>query len=164
MLLLPPASAAAAPVLPANRRYADSTENDMSTPPLVEAFYAKIWNAGLVDSATELLTDSFVFRGSLGTDLLDRGEFLAYVQTIRSALAEYHCEILACVTEGDRAFAQMHFSGRHVGVFRGFPPTGKPVHWLGAALFRFEGSAIAQLWVLGDLLGVEALLKANQAA
>jgi len=136
------------------RRYADSMKTDMSTPIQVEMFYQKIWNAGDVEVATDLLTEEFVFRGSLGPELKGRGAFLAYVQSVRSALADYHCEILACVTENDRAFAQMRFSGRHVGVFRGFPPTGKPVHWLGVALFRFEGPAIAQLWVLGDLLGL----------
>ena len=77
--------------------------------------------------------------------------------------ADYRCEILACVTEGDQAFAQMRFSGQHVAEFRGYPPTGKPVQWLGAALFSFERRAIARLWVLGDLMGLEAVLKANQA-
>ncbi len=65
---------------------------------------------------------------------------------------------------GDGAFAQMHFSGRHVGVFRGFPPTGKPVHWSGAALFQFEGPTIARLWVLADVHGLEAMRNANHAA
>ena len=136
----------------------------MSTPTQVEAFYDSIWNTGRTDAASDLLTETFVFRGSLGAELRGRGEFLAYVQAVRSALADYHCEILECVTEGDRAFAKMRFTGRHVGVFMGFPPTGKPVHWLGAALFRFEGPSIAQVWVLGDLVGLEVVPKANQAA
>lgn len=136
----------------------------MSTPFQVEAFYERIWNAGDLDAAVALLTDEFVFRGSLGDELQGRDAFLAYVQAVRSALADYHCEILECVTEHDRAFAKMRFSGRHVGVFRGFPPTGQPVHWSGAALFRFDGPSIAQLWVLGDLLGLENMLKAHQAA
>lgn len=47
-------------------------------------------------------------------------------------------------------------------VFRGFSPTGSP-SLVRAALFQFEGPAIAQLWVLGDPLGFEVILKANQA-
>jgi len=111
-----------------------------------------------------LLTKDFSFRGSLGAELRGQDDFLAYVRSVRLALAGYRCEILACVSEGDQAFAQMRFSGQHVGEFRGYQPTGKPVHWLGAALFRFERRAIAELWVLGDLMGLEAVLKANQAA
>lgn len=68
--------------------------------------------------ASDLLTDAFVFRGSLGAELQGRDDFLAYVRAVRSALADYHCEIQECVTEGNRAFAQMRFSGRHIDVFR----------------------------------------------
>jgi len=136
----------------------------MSTPDLVAAFYQRIWNAGDLEAASALLTTDFSFRGSLGAELVGQDAFLAYVRSVRLALAEYRCEILACVTEEDQAFAQMRFSGRHVGVFLGYLPTGKAVHWEGAALFRFEGRAIAQLWVLGDLVGLDAVLRANQAA
>ncbi len=60
--------------------------------------------------------------------------------------------------------AKMRFSGRHVGVFRGHAPSGKYVHWLGAALFRFDGPRIVELWVLGDLTGLETVLQANRSS
>jgi len=56
----------------------------------------------------------------------------------------------SCVAEENQAFAKMYFSGRDVAAFRGYEPTGKLVQWLGAALFRFEDSMIAELWVVGD--------------
>ncbi|MCU0646773.1 MAG: ester cyclase [Gemmatimonadaceae bacterium] len=130
----------------------------MSTPPLVTAFYDAIWNRGDLSATHALLTDAFVFRGSLGDELHGRDAFTAYVHMVRAALADYRCEVLDCVTEGDRAFAQMRFSGRHVGVLRGRAPTGASVHWLGAALFHLEGARIARLWVLGDLAGLDAQL------
>jgi steroid delta-isomerase-like uncharacterized protein len=136
----------------------------MSSPALVTAFYDRLWNDGELDAADALLAEDFRFRGSLGAELRGRAAFLDYVRTVRGALADYRCEILECVAEGDQAFAQMRFGGRHVGAFRGFEPTGKPVQWMGAALFRFEGGAIASLWVLGDLAGLDAVLRANQPA
>jgi predicted ester cyclase len=136
----------------------------MSTPTLVEAFYERIWNRGDLDATSDLLVREFRFRGSLETATLGQDAFREYVRALRGALADYRCEILACVSEGDHAFAKMRFSGRHVALFRGHAPTGKPVHWLGAALFRFEMGAIAELWVLGDLAGLEALLSANRSA
>jgi predicted ester cyclase len=57
----------------------------------------------------------------------------------------------------------MRFSGRHEAAFRGYEPTGKLVQWLGAALFKFEDSRIAGLWVLGDLAELDSLLKAQAA-
>jgi steroid delta-isomerase-like uncharacterized protein len=135
----------------------------MSTPHLVRAFYERIWNAGDLGAADRLLADGLSFRGSLGVELRGREAFLDYVRSIRSALSDYRCEIVECVAEGDRAFAQMRFSGRHAAPFRGYPPTGQQISWAGAALFRFEEGVISRVWVLGDLAGLDALL-AEQAA
>jgi hypothetical protein len=38
------------------------------------------------------------------------------------------------------------------------------VSWLGAAWFRFERTLIGELWVLGDLAGLDEVLRNNQAA
>jgi steroid delta-isomerase-like uncharacterized protein len=136
----------------------------VSTPHLVKAFYNRIWNNGDLAAASELLSEEFCFRGSLGSEMRGRDPFRDYVRSVRSALADYQCEILACVAEGNHAFAKMRFGGIHVAPFRGYPPTGKTVHWLGAALFRFDGGFIAELWVLGDLVGLDATLQANAKA
>lgn len=130
----------------------------MSVPSLIEAFYARIWNAGDPSAPDDLLSEDFSFRGSLGPEMRGRKAFIEYVQSVRTALARYHCEILDCVAEENKAFAKMRFSGIHVAPFRGFKPTQRPVHWLGAALFRFENQTIAELWVLGDLAGLDSLL------
>jgi predicted ester cyclase len=135
----------------------------MSIPPLVDQFYRRIWNDGDLAASQELLSPTFAFRGSLGPTMSGREPFAEYVTSVRSALADYRCRILESVTEGDMAFAKMEFSGRHVGPFRGFEPTHKDVRWLGAALFRFQNGLIADLWVLGDLAGLDAVLRMNQA-
>ena len=133
----------------------------MSTPRLVDSFYARFWNSGDESAADALLTDDFSFRGALGTLARGREGFLEYVRSVRASLAEYHAEILSCVAEGTQAFARMKFSGVHVAPFRGFAPTGRPVEWEAAALFTFRGERIAALWVLGDLAGLDARLKQN---
>ena len=133
----------------------------MSIPSLVRAFYEQLWNAGELDSSSKLLTQDFRFRGSLGSELIGREAFEGYVRCVRDALGEYNCEIIDCVSEGDRAFAKMRFSGVHIGPFRGYQATGKRVSWMGAALFRFKSAAIDELWVLGDLNGLDAELKEN---
>jgi len=135
----------------------------MSTPKLVEDFYGRIWNDGHPDAIAELLTPEFSFRGSLGNEMRGREAFKNYVRSVRAALADYHCGILSCLADGNQAFAKMCFSGRHVAAFRGYEPTGKLVQWLGAALFRFEDSMIAELWMLGDLAGLDWLLKTQAA-
>lgn len=134
----------------------------MSVPKLVQQFYERIWNRGDLDAVVDLLHEDFLFRGSLGSERRGREGFTDYVRSVRGALSDYRCEILDCVTQDDRAFAKMRFSGVHTREFRSHPPTGFPVHWLGAALFRFSENLIAELWVLGDLAGLDTLLKKNQ--
>jgi steroid delta-isomerase-like uncharacterized protein len=135
----------------------------MSTPKPVAQFYERLWNAGELQAAADLLTTDFSFRGSLGTETRGRDAFADYVRSIRSALSDYRCDVSECVAEGEQAFAQVVFSGRHVGVFRGYPPTGKLVSWVGAALFRFRGERISSVWVLGDLAALDAALEKNQS-
>jgi predicted ester cyclase len=136
----------------------------MTTPTLVADFYHRIWNCGDKDALPDILTTDFSFRGSLGTEVNGYDLFWEYVCSVRSALSDYRCDILDCVSEGDQSFARMKFSGVHVGDLRGYRPTGLAVHWNGAALFRFANTRIQSLWVLGDLVGLDALLKANESA
>lgn len=136
----------------------------MSTPDLVSAFYEHIWNQGDVAAADSILDEAFAFRGSLGDECVGRGRFLDYVRSVRASLAEYRCDILECVSEGDCAFARMRFSGKHVGPLRGWEATGLRVEWQGAALFTTRGGMIRSLWVLGDLVALDANLKRNAEA
>lgn len=135
---------------------APSDTPQRSTLSLVRAFCDRFLIAGDGGAVTELLAEDFAFRGVPGVDMRGRQAFCAYVQTVRSALDGYRCEILDCVTQGTKAFAKLRFSGAHVGLFRGFPPTGKPVHWVVAALFNTHTSLIDEMRVVGDFISSDA--------
>lgn len=126
---------------------------------IVKAFYSQIWDKHDKSRIPDLLWPDFTFRGSLGQTCIGHDGFAQYVDAIHEALEGYRCEILDLVIEGPKAFARMRFSGLHRGEFLGFGPTGKPVEWLGAALFVFRDGRIASLWVLGDLYGLVQRLK-----
>jgi predicted ester cyclase len=86
---------------------------------------------------------------------------ITFVRSIARSPA-IDAEVLTRVAEGGQAFAKMRLSGIHQAEFRGCSPTGLPVSWLGAALFRLGDHGIAELWVLGGLAGLDAALKRNQ--
>src|ERR1039458_4671904 len=76
----------------------------MTTPSLVIDFYQRIWNAGNQPAVSELLSEEFVFRGSLGPEMRGRARFWDYVREIRSVLANYRCDVAgdtAVVVETD---------------------------------------------------------------
>ena len=57
----------------------------------------------------------------------------------------------------------MSFGGIHTGRSMGFEPTGQRVHWDGSALVTFRGEKVIDLWVLGDVKGLEERLGRNLA-
>lgn len=128
-------------------------------PSPVREFYDELWNRRDRSRIREILTEDVSFRGSLGVTRRGHDEFWRYVEEITGPLADYRCDCVAVVRQGARVFARMNFHGRHVGEFRGFAPTGATVHWEGAALFQIENERIADIWVLGDLAGLDALLE-----
>lgn len=128
---------------------------------VVAAFYDRVWNRVDKAAIAELIHPGFTFRGSLGPTMTGHAAFANYVDMVVGALDDYRCTVQDLVTEGDRAFARMHFEGIHRGPFMGFAPTGRRVEWTGAALFSLEGGKIADLWVLGDVNGLREQLLRN---
>ena len=130
----------------------------------VQRFYRDLWNKHDKTAIPEVLHHDFTFRGSLGEEKRGHSGFADYVDMVHHALSDYHCQIDELVIEPPKAFARMTFQGIHVNPFRGFEPTGKSVSWAGAALFTFAGEKVKDVWVLGDLFGLETTLKKNATA
>ena len=128
----------------------------------VRSFYEALWDARGLDAMPSILHADFAFRGSLGNQERGHQEFAEYVEMVRSALGGYRCTIEELVEEGHKVFARMSFGGVHRKLFLGFEPTGKIVRWSGCALFTFRGDEVAELWVLGDLKGLEEQLERNR--
>ena len=70
---------------------------------------------------------------------------------IRNALGKYRCEIVDIIAEDNKVYARMLYSGIHQGELFGYAPTHGKLKWDGVAVFTFENSKIAELWVLGDV-------------
>ena len=81
---------------------------------------------------------------------------------VHKALGDYKCIIEELVSEGDKVFTKMTFTGIYRGEFLDYSPTHESVSWNGCALFTFDGGRIADVWVLGDLKNLENQLKKNE--
>ena len=120
----------------------------------VQKFYDAIWNNDDKSIIPELLSEEFSFRGSLGLTQRGHKGFALYMDFIRGALGNYRCEIVDMITEGDKLYARMLYSGVHKGELFGYAPTHGKLKWDGVAVFTFENGKIAELWVLGDVHSV----------
>ncbi len=121
---------------------------------LVERFYHDMWNKFDKSIFSDLLTDDLHFRGSLGQEKNGHVEFGEYVDLIQRAFPDFHNHIDEIVSEGDRSFARLTYTGTHQGEVFGISPTQKRIEYAGAALFSIREERIASVWVLGDVYGL----------
>lgn len=121
---------------------------------LLERFYHEMWDRFDKSAFPDILAEDFRFRGSLGQTTTGWDEFGAYVDFVQRAFPDFRNIIEDVVSEGDRAFARLTYRGTHRGELFGIAPTGRAIEYAGAALFRFQGGRIAEVWVLGDVHGL----------
>ena len=130
---------------------------------VVRRFYEEIWNRHDLTRLEEILEPGFSFRGSLGPEVTGHAAFAAYVDQVHASLADYRCDIVDLVGEGEKVVARMRFHGLHRGPLLGIAPTGRRVEWTGSAHFTFAGGKVADLWVLGDIFGLAKQLSSEPA-
>lgn len=131
---------------------------------LIERFYYEMWNRFDKSILAEILTDDVQFRGSLGHEKNGLEEFGEYVDFVQRAFPDFHNQIEDIVSEGNRSFARLTYTGTHRGELFGIAATGKRIEYAGAALFSFGGERIASVWVLGDLHGLLRQLEGTATA
>ncbi len=120
----------------------------------IRRFYEELWNPFNKGKIAEFLTDDVKFRGSLGQETSGHSGFAAYMDTIQAAFPDFTNQVDEIISDDDRAFARLTYRGTHRGTVFGIPPTSRHVEYTGAAVFRFRGERIAEVWVLGDVYGL----------
>jgi len=128
---------------------------------LIKRFYLEMWNRFDKTIFADILTEDLRFRGSLGQSKTGYAEFGEYIDFIQRAFPDFVNEIEEIISEGDKAFAKLAYSGTHRGEVFGIAPTGRSIRYAGAAVFTFRGDLIAEVWVLGDIYGLISQLEAK---
>ena len=126
---------------------------------LVRSFYDDLWNAWDDTLVPAVLSETFEFRGSLGTTSTGRDGWLDYRDVVRSGSADFHNELVTLVCDGDRAAARLLYSGTHTGKLLGVRATGRRFEYAGAAFFTAAQGRLTSAWVLGDLEGLRSQLR-----
>jgi len=81
----------------------------------VKKFYRVLWDAHNKDQIPSVLHEDFTFRGSLGQEKRGHAGFAEYVEMAHEALGEYRCIIEELISESDKVFARMTFTGYSQG-------------------------------------------------
>ena len=70
----------------------------------------------------------------------------------RQAMPDIHVHLVHTVVEGDMVAMHCDVTGTHTGEGIGIPPTGKPVHFGGMCIGRFENGQIREGWNCFDFM------------
>jgi steroid delta-isomerase-like uncharacterized protein len=129
-----------------------------ATRSLVERFYALLWNAWDNTAVDDVLTEDFIFRGSLGAETAGRDGWRGYRDAVRRGVPDFRNDLVDVICEGDRAAARLSCSGQHQGPLLGLPGSGRRFRYDVTAFFRCREGRIAEAWVLGDVEGLRRQL------
>lgn len=121
---------------------------------LIGRFYDDMWNRFDKTVFGEILHPDIHFRGSLGQTKVGFDEFGDYIEYIQAFSPDFHNEVVTTITEGNRTFVRLSYTGTHQGEVFAIAPTGKRFEYSGAAIFVFSDGLIRDVWVLGDIYGL----------
>lgn len=122
---------------------------------LIETWYHRMWNRWDKSAFEEILTPDISFRGSLGQVKQGYGGISEYMDFVRAAFPDFTNRIEEVISEEDKAFVRLSYTGTHEGEIFGIAPTQKRITYSGAAVFSFAGERmIREVWVLGDVYGL----------
>lgn len=121
---------------------------------LIHRYYEELWNSWNFGVIGEILTDDFVFHGSLGIEKTGHDGFIEYAKLVHDAFPDFHNAIEDLIAEGEKVAACLTYTGTHQGEIFGIPATGRAIRYVGVGIFVFRGDLISHLWVLGDRLAL----------
>ena len=122
---------------------------------LIESWYHRMWNRWDKSAFEEILTPDIAFRGSLGQVKHGYDGISEYMDFVRAAFPDFTNQIEEVISEGDKAFVRLSYTGTHEGEIFGVAPTQKRFTYYGAAVFSFaDERMIHEVWVLGDVYGL----------
>ncbi|HTJ12097.1 MAG TPA: ester cyclase [Dinghuibacter sp.] len=121
---------------------------------IITHYIERTWNNGAVPD----LHPDYVDHG-LPPDLPPTAEGVRRWIALTSASFEHHTVIDHQLTEGDKSIVLITMRMRHIGTWRGIPPTFKEVSIRGYRLFRVADGKIIEHWALIDGNALEKALR-----
>ncbi|HEX6484462.1 MAG TPA: ester cyclase [Ktedonobacteraceae bacterium] len=113
--------------------------------------YVELWNTGNLALADEVLAADFVDHA--------HPEFTPGADSVKQAVIDFrigfpdaHVTIEHMMSEGDMVAMHNVIRGTHLGVFAGFPPTGKEMVLRGMGFIRIANWKMVELWNCQDTL------------
>jgi steroid delta-isomerase-like uncharacterized protein len=128
-----------------------STETNKAT---VRRMLEQVWNEHRVDLIDEFFTEDIVnhvvgFPSSSGLEEAREG-----ITMNLNAIPDQKLTIEDEIAEGDKVVVRWTSRGTHQGELYSIPATGKQFTNSGMTIYRLANAKIAELWFIGDNMGL----------
>ena len=121
---------------------------------LVLRHHDEVWTKGNLDAVDEIYAPDFVGHDPGTPDWIGAAGVKLIVKRVREAFPDFRETVEDVLTDGDKVVTRFTASGTHLGMLRGFAPTGKAFRMAEIGIFRVAGGQIAEKWGMADRLGM----------
>jgi len=121
---------------------------------LARALYERVFDAGDLGAADEILAPDCVSHGPGTPPLVGTEQIKRQAMVLRGAIPDLRSILEDQVAEGDRVVSRWIGTGTNTGEFRlpsgALPPTGRQISFGEIRIDRFEGETIVESWFIPD--------------
>ena len=121
---------------------------------LVRRIQEEVWSRGDLSALDEIFSPHFVGHATGGATWRGPQAVRDLVLQWRLAFPDWTETAHDFVAQGDKVAVRYTSRGTHAGELLGVSPTGRVVEITEMAMFRFEGSRVAEQWTETDLFSL----------
>lgn len=131
---------------------------------LLRRIFDEAFSKGELSVLDELVGRNFVEHGAPPPGIKPGIEGIKQsITTLRTGFPDMQAAVNDVVSQGDKVWARVTFSGTHRGSFMDMPPNGERVSFEGMDVVRFLGGKAVEHWGVTDNMGLLAQLGAIPA-
>ena len=117
---------------------------------IAEAYANQVWNDKEISAVDKFVHQNAVIHSLLG-DYHGTKAMKEVVQSWLKGFPDLRVDNDIIISENDLVCIQWRAKGTHHGEFKGRKPTGNPVSYSGATVYRIKDSKIIEYWAYLDM-------------
>jgi steroid delta-isomerase-like uncharacterized protein len=117
-------------------------------------------NAGQLSGYMNLVAEGYAHHDATAPDATDRAALEQFLHGMTTAFPDAQVTIEDLIAEGDKVVKRYTVRGTHQGDFSGIPPTGNPVTFTGATVYRVQDGQFTEGWWNYDVISILAQIGA----
>ena len=131
---------------------------------LIRRYEEEVWNQGNIDVIDKLFTTDVVNHvPDSMPEMRGRAGLKRMCRLLRTACPDARYTLEVILADTDKVAVARALRGPHSGELAGIAPTGKPLTFMGTAIYRIENEQVVEIWGDADFCTVIQQIEAVAA-